>query len=336
MQKRHKHHTYQWRRKSYHFEIREKLLLLVLFIILMLWLFLHTTNIDMEEEPVLKHPTMQRLFEIAMQPVGNTMYIWGGGWDEGDKTSGAGSTRIGVSPTWKAFAEKQDATYNYEEYRYERELGLDCSGYVGWVVYNLFEKEDGKDGYVTFSTEMAESFANRGWGKLYKNPKQFLAGDIVSMDGHIWICLGTCKDGSVLLLHSSPPGVSICGTEIPKPKSENSDKRNQTIENEDVEQQNHIQCESTENKIIENPTSEDNLIESNKISVSVQLAETFMQNYYENWQTTYPNRSVSQTYLEDVTVMRWNVGTLSDAQKYQELSGEEILEFLTDYKQNEK
>ena len=32
------------------------------------------------------------------------------------------------------------------------------------------------------------------------------------MDGHVWICLGTCTDGSVLLVHSSPSGVSVCGT----------------------------------------------------------------------------------------------------------------------------
>ncbi|MBQ1251748.1 MAG: hypothetical protein IIY02_02415 [Firmicutes bacterium] len=29
---------------------------------------------------------------------------------------------------------------------------------------------------------------------------------------HVWISLGDCDDGSVLLIHSSPPGVSLCGT----------------------------------------------------------------------------------------------------------------------------
>ena len=32
------------------------------------------------------------------------------------------------------------------------------------------------------------------------------------MEKHVWICLGTCEDGSVLLVHASPPGVSVCGT----------------------------------------------------------------------------------------------------------------------------
>jgi len=143
--------------------------------------------------------------------MGKTMYIWGGGWDVDDEQSGAGSTIIGVSPVWEEFAKKQDSNYDYENYRYKRELGLDCSGYVGWVIYNLFETESGKEGYVTFSTEMAENFANRGWGKLYKNKKQFLVGDIVSMDGHIWMYLGSCPDGSGVIIHSSPMGQTYGG-----------------------------------------------------------------------------------------------------------------------------
>lgn len=43
----------------------------------------------------------------------------------------------------------------------------------------------------------------------------FRPGDIYSFgDGetHVWMCLGQCADGSVLLVHSSNPGVYICGT----------------------------------------------------------------------------------------------------------------------------
>lgn len=157
--------------------------------------------------------TLEDFLQKAMEPVGTTMYIWGGGWDEADSTSGIGSTRIGVSPMWKDFADTQDSTYDFTEYRYEREKGLDCSGYVGWVVYNVFEDVDGQNGYVAKSTVMAKEYAERGWGRLLENPKEYLPGDIVSMEGHVWICLGTCTDGSVLLVHSSPPGVSVCGTE---------------------------------------------------------------------------------------------------------------------------
>ena len=29
-------------------------------------------------------------------------------------------------------------------------------------------------------------------------------GDIMSMNGHVWISLGTCDDGSVVIVHSTP------------------------------------------------------------------------------------------------------------------------------------
>ena len=165
----------------------------------------------------------------------------------------------------------------------------------------------GNEGYVTFSTEMAENFAKRGWGRLYKNPKDFLTGDIVSMDGHVWICLGTCDDGSVLLVHSSPPGVSICGTQAPIKHLEFSNGESENTENTNTEYQNEI---------------------SVKKSIAVEFAETFMEAYYPKWQMMYPNRTVSTTYLKDVTVMRWNVETLLDIKKYQEMSGEEVMQFL--------
>ena len=273
-----KKYCFERKKNNSSLQMSDKLLLLFVVIVLIGWLWFRSFVNNGNAQP-----TMERLFEVAMQPIGSTMYIWGGGWQNDDEESGIGLTRIGVSPTWEEFAKKQDATYNYEEYRYKSELGLDCSGYVGWVIYNLFETEDGKEGYVTLSTEMAENFASRGWGTLYKNPKQFLAGDIVSMDGHVWICLGTCDDGSVLLVHSSPPGVSICGTETSSKET---------------------------------------------TSIAVQLAERFMETYYEKWQSMYPKRTVSQTYLEDVTVMRWNEKTIADAKTYQNMSGEEVMEIL--------
>ena len=36
----------------------------------------------------------------------------------------------------------------------------------------------------------------------------------MSMKGHVWISLGMCGDGSVVLLHASPPGVLLCGTSL--------------------------------------------------------------------------------------------------------------------------
>lgn len=238
---------------------------------------------------------MEKLLQTALEPVGTTMYIWGGGWNSEDSSAGATSTRIGLSPTWEKFANKQDETYDFEEHRWERENGLDCSGYVGWVLYNTFETEDGQSGYVMSSMDMAETYASWKFGKCIKNPKEFLPGDIVSMDGHVWISLGTCEDGSVLLVHSSPPGVSVCGTQIPKNRLKS--------------------------------TSEQNRMESEK-SIAVQLAESFVEENYPEWYARYSNCSKPYTYLENVTLMRWNEKTLTDAKIFQNLSAEEVLAYL--------
>ena len=37
-----------------------------------------------------------------------------------------------------------------------------------------------------------------------KNRTNYYPGDIVSMNGHVWMCLGKCSDGGILLVHTSP------------------------------------------------------------------------------------------------------------------------------------
>ena len=254
-----------------------------------------------------KTGTLEDLLRTAMLPVGTTMYIWGGGWDDADHQAGAGSTRLGLSPEWKTFADAQDETYDFEDYRFQREEGLDCSGYIGWVMYNCFEEKSGQTGYVTSSTDMARDFASRGWGELIENPECFLPGDIVSMEGHVWMSLGTCADGSVLLVHASPPGVAVCGT--PAPEKSLGEERLQEESRDDMREIEFSQ--NQEGK-----------------SIAISLAEEFMSTYYPKWQERYPNRGVGEAYLENVAVMRWNSRTMSDAEMLQGMSGEEVLEYL--------
>lgn len=163
---------------------------------------------------IIESYSIAQLLLLAKQPLGQTMYVWGGGWNEEDTGAGADACTLGVSPAWAEFAAKQDATYDYDDTRYQIHDGLDCSGYIGWLVYNLLETENGKAGYVTKATEMAADLAARGFGEFTPAEEviDWQAGDIMSMKGHVWLSLGMCEDGSVVLLHASPPGVMLSGT----------------------------------------------------------------------------------------------------------------------------
>ena len=172
--------------------------------------------------------TLENFLRTAMMPVGTTLYIYGGGWNWQDDGSAVQTRTIGVSPDWVRFFEEQDENFTYKgkdgdeknvdasasyypfggynEYYY---AGLDCSGYVGWTIYNTFETENGKDGYVGGSTGFAKRLADQGLGTWTQNVtgtdvSVILPGDIMSLNGHVWMSLGTCDDGSVVILHSTP------------------------------------------------------------------------------------------------------------------------------------
>lgn len=265
-------------RKQYAVYDRVKVFVILAGVLLfVIGLFLYTLTHNVRN----KSSTMETFLTTAMKPIGNTMYIWGGGWADEDGVYGATSTRIGVSPAWEVYADKQDATYDFEQHRWERENGLDCSGYVAWVLYNTFETENDQPGYVMTSTTMAPTYASWRFGKEIVHPDTFFPGDIVSMEGHVWISLGTCADGSVLFVHSSPPGVRLCGTEVPGVKS-----------------------------------------------IAIRLAEEYMLEYYPDWHERYPDCAKPSSYLENVTLMRWNEYTLKGAKEFQKLSGEEMMEYL--------
>lgn len=160
--------------------------------------------------------TLKNFMTTAMAPVGTTMYIYGGGWHSKWKNKGADGAWIGLNPTWRSYADGRKASFNYRRVRYKKGYGLDCSGYVGWVTYNVMKTSTALSGrgFVMKSTSMTAKYARRGWGTYKKasKVKNFRAGDIMSTSGHVYIVVGECKDGSVVLLHASPPGIQICGT----------------------------------------------------------------------------------------------------------------------------
>lgn len=165
--------------------------------------------------------TVKNLLATALMPVGRTLYVYGGGWNWQDDGASAQARSIGIAASWVTFFNKQTAEYHYRakdpavsyypygkwnEYYY---AGLDCSGYVGWALYNVMHQESGGAGYVMSAGKMAKAFAGYGWGTWSRDAltpaeRQLLPGDIVSKPGHVWICLGTCEDGSVVFAHASP------------------------------------------------------------------------------------------------------------------------------------
>ena len=156
--------------------------------------------------------TLTKFLKTMIQPVGNTLYVWGGGhdaWTDGD------GLRIGMNPKWKQFYNQQGASYNYTKHRYEYQNGLDCSGLVSWAVYNTYNtKSNQKEtAYSSTSTGFPAYLTNKGFGSHGRvSGGTFTPGDVVSMTGHVWVVLGMCSDGSLVIVHATPPVVQISGT----------------------------------------------------------------------------------------------------------------------------
>ncbi len=263
-----------------------------------------------EYEPVVSgiagEKTLLNFLKTAMEPVGTTLYIYGGGWDWQDVGSSVQTRTIGVSDDWVRFFNAQDENYTYKEtdpktsyypygeYNEYYYAGLDCSGYVGWVLYNTFETEDMKDGYVTGSTGTAKKLAARGFGEWTQEISEMKPGEMMSMNGHIWISLGTCADGSTLILHSTP---SKSRTEQPGGGVQISAIGKST------------DCEA------------------------YKLADEYMSKYYPEWYSRYPiylcDPDVYFTFTgENAGKFTWSEDVLQDSENIKNMTPKEVLELL--------
>ena len=263
--------------------------------------------------------TLKNFLATAMEPVGTALYVYGGTWDWQDVNSSNQAMTIGLSQSWIDFFQSQDANYTYKnsanpsesyyphnawnQYYY---AGIDCSAFVGWSVYNVMNTEDStvadNTGYVMSATKQAKNFAEvQKWGtwsqeKPFK-PDHFQTGDIFSMNGHVWICLGKCDDGSLVILHSTPSdsingqgggGVQINGV---------GDSEN---------------CQA------------------------VKLAEKYMSQYYPQWWERYHKvyksfDSYTKYSGKDAGKFSWDLkNTLADPDGYANMSADEILADLFD------
>ena len=263
--------------------------------------------------------TLKNFLATAMEPVGTALYVYGGTWDWQDVNSSNQAMTIGLSQSWIDFFQSQDANYTYKynadhsESYYPHEqwnqyyyAGIDCSAFVGWSVYNVMNTENStvadSNGYVMSATKQAKNFAQtQGWGtweqKAPFKPEDFKTGDIFSMNGHVWICLGKCDDGSLVILHSTPSdsingqgggGVQINGV---------GDSEN---------------CQA------------------------VKLAEKYMSQYYPQWWERYHKvyksfDSYTKYSGKDAGKFSWDLkNTLADPDGYANMSADEILADLFD------
>lgn len=75
---------------------------------------------------------MERLLRTSLLPVGQTMYIWGGGWNQDDAGAGIEAVTLGVSKRWAEYAAWQTEQYDFDQTRYQSHDGLGmCEIFVG-------------------------------------------------------------------------------------------------------------------------------------------------------------------------------------------------------------
>jgi len=190
--------------------------------------------------------TLKNFLATGLHPVGTALYVYGGAWDWQDDASSNQSMTIGIPQEWIDFFQANDATYHYKQtdengshansyhtsgrgWNQYYWAGVDCSAFVGWTVYNVMNTESGKvgetTGYVGSSTKQAKTFAGYGWGtldqgvlgadeKYHFDDSVFAPGDVFSMSGHVWVCIGTCEDGSIVFMHSTPNTSNGAGIQI--------------------------------------------------------------------------------------------------------------------------
>ena len=107
----------------------------------------------------LNTPTVKNMIANATLPIGKAVYVYGGAWNEADTAAGTEALSYGVSPQWESFYNSQTSSYNYKNTRYQIHNGLDCTGYVGWTMYQIFGKSYSNAGYVYQSKTMAKKYS---------------------------------------------------------------------------------------------------------------------------------------------------------------------------------
>ena len=291
------------------------------------------TDIKKNYDPPIKNTpgkrTLKNFISTAFQPLGTTLYVFGGGWDFQDLGTANEGMTIGISQNWVKFYDEHDVNYTYKdtnksasyypfegynEYYY---AGLDCSGYVGWTIYNNLYNESLKEkGFVQSSTNIAKALADKNYGTWMHtvegsnstNPNYTLlaqelkVGDIISTNGHVMMCLGKCSDNSFIIMHSTPSD-SIAG----KPGG-------------------GVQLSAVN-------TKED----GSQNCEAYKLCDEYMKKYFKKWTDRYKVKVVKLSTVFNLPdskpnsgIFHWNLnnGVIQDPDKYASKSAKEILKDL--------
>lgn len=263
--------------------------------------------------------TIRNLLKTAFEPMGTTLYVYGGGWNWQDNGSAPQATSYGIAQQWIDFYKAHAGHYNmkyvwgtgntvedhehgyypYEGWNQYYYAGLDCSGFIGWLCYNTLTADGQGAGYVGSASAFAKRMAEQHhFGAFTQTPEAFRTGDIVSIPGHVWMVIGTCADGSTLLIHSSA---------TPDTKGETSGG---------------VQLSAINPK------------DTGKNCDAYRLAQRYTEKYYPEWFRLYgvilKDYAVYTDYSKNAGVFTWNTdGTgLDDPDGYQRMTPEEILRDL--------
>ena len=58
--------------------------------------------------------TLKNLLATALEPVGTTLYVYGGSWDWQDSCSANQAMTIGLPQSWIDFFQQQDVDYDFK------------------------------------------------------------------------------------------------------------------------------------------------------------------------------------------------------------------------------
>ena len=282
-------------------------------------------------------PTIKNLMIRGINQIGKVMYIWGGGRNTPPGANLRIIDTLGEPSRWVEFASEIDSKIKSEKYNYNFknfcivskdkkgnenlevsskhiDKGLDCSGFMAWLLMNtLSSKNLQYDTFVVRAKDMAKLFADRGLGNFidFGKIEKVYPGDIISMkqgyddngkledESHVYLSLGQFDDGSIILVDMSPPTIRIRGTR---------DKKNSKDANGKLTSQ------------------------------AIQTATEYMQNYFPDTYSLFPDCTCSADSYNLDSLMHWDTISqnrkISDPEGYQKLTPTAVLKDLFSFSAN--